>query len=86
MKQLILTFFAVILCYSLFFDKKAEKPTIDEIKSIHDGTQISDFPYITPKTMHYITFYSYPFEGNTASKIYVLNKPDNKTSLMQTFR
>ena len=81
MKQLIMTFFVVILCYSLFFDKKAENPAIDEINSIQDDAQISDFPHIAPYTMHFITLYNYPSDWNAASKIYVLNKPYNKTAL-----
>ena len=43
MKQLIFTFFAVVLCYSLFFDKKqtpVEAP-VDEIKyMIEDASPI----------------------------------------------
>ena len=31
MKQLILTFFLVILCFSLFFDKKTAEPVRDKI-------------------------------------------------------
>ena len=35
MKRLILTFFLVIFCYSLFFDKKEEKQSVvDEINHI----------------------------------------------------
>ena len=82
MKQLILTFFSVILCYSLFFDKKAEKPEIDEIKSTHEVTQIPDFHHNPNETMHFITLYNYPSDWNEESKIYVLNKTEfNKTTL-----
>ena len=77
MKQLILTFFAVILCYSLFFDKKTEKQAADETNSIHEGVQISDFPPVIPEAMHYITFYYDPSASNAPSIIYVLNKQDN---------
>lgn len=31
MKQLLLSFFAVILCYSLFFDRKEQHTHVDEI-------------------------------------------------------
>jgi len=55
MKQLILTFFAVILCFSLFFDKKSEKPIVDEINYIHEAPNISGLPYATPDTMNLIT-------------------------------
>ena len=84
MKQLILTFFAVILCYSLFFDKKAENPAIDEINYIHEGVQIPDFHPTVPDTMHFITLFNDPSDWNAASNIYVLNKTDNKTSLIHT--
>lgn len=56
MKQLILTFFAVILCYSLFFDKEAKKPAIDEINYIED-TLIPDLNQIAPDTLTHYTFY-----------------------------
>jgi len=36
MKQLILTFFAAILCYSLFFDKEEKPAAVDEINYIHE--------------------------------------------------
>jgi hypothetical protein len=31
MKPLLLSFFAAILCYSLFFDRKAEQKHVDEV-------------------------------------------------------
>ena len=85
MKQLILTFFAVILCYSLFFDKKAETPTIDEKNYIHEGAIIQDFQPIAPDTMPFIALYNYSSDWNVKSKIYVLNKTEvNKTTLILT--
>ena len=60
MKQLLLTFFAVVLCYSLFFDNKTEQPIVDEINYIHEDFQISGFQYIAPDTMNYLTVTSIP--------------------------
>jgi len=57
MKQLILTFFAVILCYSLFFDQKTEKPAVDEIKSIYESPAISETHPIAPDSMFFLTLY-----------------------------
>ena len=59
MKQLILTFFAVILCYSLFFDKKSENPTVDEINYIRENAQIYDARLVAPDTMGHITMNYY---------------------------
>ncbi|MDR2775897.1 MAG: hypothetical protein LBC19_14410 [Tannerella sp.] len=36
MKQLLFTFFAVILCYSLFFDKGSDVAPVDEINYIYE--------------------------------------------------
>ena len=58
MKQLLLTFFAVVLCYSLFFDNKTEKPIVDEINYIQEDFQISGFQHIAPDTMNFLTFYN----------------------------
>ena len=60
MKQLLLTFFAVVLCYSLFFDNQAEQPIVDEINYIHEDIQISGFQYIVPDTMNFLTLTSIP--------------------------
>ena len=57
MKQLILTFFAVILCFSLFFDKKTENHMVDEINYINEAPSISGINYIAPDTMHFLTFH-----------------------------
>lgn len=56
MKQLILTFFAVILCYSLFFDQEAKKPAVDEINYIED-TLMPDLNLIAPDTLTHYTLY-----------------------------
>ncbi|MDR0575936.1 MAG: hypothetical protein LBG96_18250 [Tannerella sp.] len=58
MKQLILTFFAVILCYSLFFDNETEKSVSDEINYIYEDT-LSPDPYLqAPDTLNYFTLYN----------------------------
>lgn len=57
MKQLILTFFAVILCYSLFFDKKEKKPTVDEINYIYEDASVPALNFIAPDTLNYYTLY-----------------------------
>ena len=57
MKQLILTFFAVILFYSLFFNDKKEKPAVDKLNYIYEGVSISDTNYMTfPDTLNYQAF------------------------------
>jgi hypothetical protein len=38
MKQLLFTFFAVILCYSLFFDKESDAAPVDEMNYIYEET------------------------------------------------
>jgi len=57
MKQLILTFFAVILCYSLFFDKESGRLIVDENNYIQESPQISGLPFIAPDTMNFLTLY-----------------------------
>jgi len=58
MKQLILTFFLVILCYSLFFDKKTGNRTKDEIYYIQEEAIIPYNPYLASDTVNYIPFFS----------------------------
>ncbi|MDR0395601.1 MAG: hypothetical protein LBH77_10630 [Tannerella sp.] len=36
MKQLVFTFFAIVLCYSLFFDKEPDVPAVDKLNYIYD--------------------------------------------------
>jgi hypothetical protein len=36
MKPLLFTFFAVILCYSLFFDKESDAAPVEEMNYIHE--------------------------------------------------
>ena len=63
MKQLIITFFAVVLCYSLFFDRKERQTHVDEINytiqtEAHDSFlhQIPDSIYFANsiKDYHYM--------------------------------
>ena len=59
MKQLILTFFLVILCYSLFFDKKAEtRSVVDEINYIQKEDFSPRIHIEVLDTMNYFAFYS----------------------------
>jgi len=58
MKQLLLTFFAVIFCYSLFFDKKAASPVVDEINYKYDEVRIPNYHYNFQDSMNYLTLYS----------------------------
>ena len=55
MKQLILTFFLVILCYSLFFDKKTANRAKDEINFIQEDAIIPNLPYLALDTVNYFT-------------------------------
>ena len=58
MKQLILTFFAVILCYSLFFDTEPKATAVDEINYIYEGASIPSVNIIVPDTFNYLALYS----------------------------
>ena len=58
MKQLILTFFAVILCYSLFFDTEPKATAVDEINYIYEGASIPNVNIIVPDTFNYLALYS----------------------------
>ena len=58
MKQLILTFFAVILCYSLFFDKEKKTHAIDEINNIHQDAALVPNIKNVPDTLDYLALYN----------------------------
>ena len=58
MKQLILTFFAVILFYSLFFDKEQKTNTIDEINYIHQNAASVPNLKAVPDTLNYFALYN----------------------------
>ena len=38
MKPLLFTFFAIILCYSLFFDNEPALPAVDELNYVYENT------------------------------------------------
>ena len=64
MKQLILTFFAAILCYSLFFDKEKKTHTIDEINYIYeDATSVPNLNVTVPDTLNYFALYNAGMTG-----------------------
>jgi hypothetical protein len=59
MKQLILTFFAVILLYSLFIDNEPEKPAVDEINYIYeDAASFPENKTIASDTLNKIALYN----------------------------
>ena len=67
MKQLILTFFLVILGYSLFFDKKAEQlPVVDEINYVKKEAFYPHIHVEAADTIPYFAMYNptgWVFEG-----------------------
>jgi len=66
MKQLILTFFLVILCYSLFFDKKIDSPTKDEINFTQEDAISPYLPYLVSDTVYDITLNNKAMGWNVA--------------------
>lgn len=63
MKQLILTFFLVILCYSLFFDKEVEKqPVMDEINYVQKEVVNPQIHLTVSNTMNYFALHN-PWGG-----------------------
>ena len=56
MKQLLLTFFAIILCYSFFFDNEAEIPAVDKINYIYEETSVP-MHISVPDTLNYYSLY-----------------------------
>ena len=63
MKQLILTFFAVILCYSLFFDKEPKTHAIDEINYIHQDAASIPNLNTAPDSLNYFALYNIEVVG-----------------------
>ena len=57
MKQLILTFFAIILCYSLFFNNDTKSPAVDEINYIYEDTYTPNVNTIISDTFNSPAFY-----------------------------
>jgi hypothetical protein len=52
MKQLIVTFFAIVLCYSLFFDKKPSVSVVDQLNYIYDYVLIDTLNVYTYSIIH----------------------------------
>ena len=63
MKQLILTFFAVILCYSLFFDKEPKTHAIDEINYIYQNAAAVPNLKAVPDTLYFFALYNADIVG-----------------------
>jgi hypothetical protein len=62
MKQLILTFFAVVLCYSLFFDRKERLPHIDEINYTIQTEAYDSFICNMPDSVFLASLKEYSFK------------------------
>jgi hypothetical protein len=65
MKPLLLSFFAVILCYSLFFDKRKKQTHVDEINytirpEAYDTSFVLDTVPFYAINSHELIFVSYP--------------------------
>ena len=63
MKQLLFTFFAFLLCYSLFFDKEPRSSVVDELNYINEDA----FPavYMAEDTLGSYTYmYNYSIVNN----------------------
>ncbi len=64
MKQLLFTFFAIVLCYSLFFDNEPSLSVVDELNYIYED--------VSPDT-------SYMAKDTLGSYIYTYSVINNKT-------
>lgn len=62
MKQLILTFFAVILCYSLFFDRKERATHVDEINYTIQTEAHDSFLYKMSDSIFFASLKEYDFD------------------------
>ena len=63
MKQLILTFFAVILFYSLFFNNEPKMHVVDETNYIHqDAISVPNLKVVSD-TMNHFAFYNMEMMG-----------------------
>ena len=58
MKQLIMTFFLILLCYSLFFNKKTENLINDEINFKQKDVYTPLLPDVNSDTVNYMNFNS----------------------------
>ena len=63
MKQLLLSFFAVILCYSLFFDRREQHTHVDEINYTIQTEAHDSFLHQGPDSIFYASnFKDFYFE------------------------
>jgi hypothetical protein len=65
MKRLILTFFATILCYSLFFDNEPEFNAVEKINYIQNSPSIPSVYNLALDTVNYYSSY-YAVDGRLA--------------------
>ena len=71
MKQLILTFFAIILCYSLFFNDDTKYPAVDEINYIYEDSSVPGF-YFVPDTLNSFALYNMGTKQTTVSRYFYI--------------
>jgi len=65
MKQLIFTFFAIIFCYSVFFDNDKKAVVVDEVKYIN-----LDVPFFIHAKSDTMSYYAFPLlEYNKATSL-----------------
>jgi hypothetical protein len=77
MKPLLFTFFAIVLCYSLFFDSEAGLPAVDELNYIHESA--SPAVYMAKDTLGSYT-YTYSV-GNGKGNGWSLCTADEETKI-----
>lgn len=53
MKALLLSFFAVILCYALFFDREEQLTPVDEINYTIPTTEAHEHIHLSDSTVYY---------------------------------
>jgi hypothetical protein len=61
MKALLLSFFAVVLCYSLFFDGEVQPAPADEINDTAIQTGVNDYVQLRDTTTFYAEIASLPW-------------------------
>lgn len=61
MKALLLSFFAVVLCYSLFFDGEMQPTPADEINDMAIQTEVNDYVQLRDTTTFYAEIVSLPW-------------------------
>jgi hypothetical protein len=58
MKQLLITFFAIILCYSLFFDRRPGVPAVEKPNDMYDDVSPGVYASMTDTLNSYTYTYS----------------------------